>query len=346
MKHINIPVFIPHLGCPNTCVFCNQRKISGVKNFDIRDVKYNIEKVLDGIREPKDKLYTEIAFFGGSFTGLPRDEMIELLELVQPYLLDGRVNSLRCSTRPDYIDIEVIGILKKYGIGTVELGVQSMSDKVLQLCNRGHTAARSEEACKLIKESGMSLVGQMMTGLPGSEPSDERYTAMRLCMARADAVRIYPTMVFADTELEEMMKNGRYIPPDREDTVDRVADLIEIFDANSVPIIRIGLCSGTELETDSGIMAGGYEPAVGDMASSRVILRRIMSQLVPLLEGTDRQNGLVLRVQCAMGMTSAVSGHCRTNKKYLRRLCGVTDLLIAENPEFSKYDIKADIVNK
>ena len=99
MKHINIPVFIPHLGCPNTCAFCNQRKISGVKSFEIQDVKLNIDKILDGIRDPKDNVYTEIAFFGGSFTGLPRDEMIELLGLVQPYLLDGRVNSLRCSTR-------------------------------------------------------------------------------------------------------------------------------------------------------------------------------------------------------------------------------------------------------
>jgi len=346
MKHINIPVFIPHLGCPNTCAFCNQRKISGVKSFEIQDVKLNIDKILDGIRDPKDNVYTEIAFFGGSFTGLPRDEMIELLELVQPYLLDGRVNSLRCSTRPDYIDAEVIGILKKYGMSTIELGIQSMSDKVLSLCSRGHTSAHSENACKLIKESGISLVGQMMTGLPGSEPSDERYTAMRLCMAHVDAVRIYPTMVFAGTGLEEMVRDGRYVPPDEEDTIDRVADLIEFFDANSVPIIRIGLCSGTELATDTGIVAGGYEPAVGDMASGRVILRRIMSQLLPLLEGTDRQNGLVLRVQCAEKMTSAVSGHRRANRKYLRKLCGVTELLIAENPEFSKYDVKVDIINK
>ena len=346
MKHINIPVFIPHLGCPHTCIFCNQRKISGVKDFNIEDVKLNIDKVLDGLRGREYEYYTEIAFFGGSFTGIPRDEMIELLELVQPYLLDGRVNSLRCSTRPDYIDAEIIEILKKYGMATVELGIQSMADKVRRLCNRGHTAAQSEAACKLIKESGINLVGQMMTGLPGSEPSDERYTAMRLCMAHADAVRIYPTMVFAQTELEKMMRDGRYVPPDEEDTVERVADLIELFDANSVPIIRIGLCAGTELETDAGIVAGGYEPAIGDMAASRVILRRIMSQLIPMLEGMDRPDGLVIRVQCAVKMTSAVIGHRRSNREHLKKLCGVTRLIVLENPEISKYDVKVDIITK
>ena len=151
MRHINIPVFIPHLGCPHTCVFCNQRKISGVSCVDLDAVRAQIESTLDGIRGREDEYECEIAFFGGSFTGIPRDELTALLELARPYVDDGRVASLRCSTRPDYIDKEIIDLLLRYRMTTVELGVQSTSAEVLRRCERGHTAEQSLAALRMIR---------------------------------------------------------------------------------------------------------------------------------------------------------------------------------------------------
>lgn len=345
MRHINIPVFIPHLGCPHTCAFCNQRKISGVAEFDITGVKAEIDKVLSELEQSAEERHTEIAFFGGSFTGIPREQMTMLLSLVHPYLEDGRVDSLRCSTRPDYINDEIIDILKSYKMTTVELGIQSMSDTVLRLSERGHTAEQSEAACRLIKASGMRLVGQMMTGLPGSGRSDEIYTARKLCEMGVDAARIYPTMVFAGTGLGRMMAEGSYMPPDSEETTDRVADLLEIFDASSVPVIRIGLCSGEDLYSDTGIVAGGYEPAIGEMARSRVYLRRIISALPPHKTESGGAPRLRAHVRCPVGATSAVCGHRRANRIYLEKNCGVISLSVTEDPSLTGYALSVETEN-
>lgn len=339
MKHINIPVFIPHLGCPNTCVFCNQRKISGVSEFDIGSVRDKIEAVLESERVSGAEI--EIAFFGGSFTGIPRDQMVSLLELAGEYLVSGDVKSLRCSTRPDYIDEEIISILLSHGMTTVELGIQSMSDQVLRLSKRGHTAEQSMRACRLIKESGMKLVGQMMTGLPGSSREDEIHTAECLCRAGADAARVYPTMVFAQTELEAMMNSDEYLPPDTEDTVERVADVLEVFGRHSIPVIRIGLCSSDDLESDTGIVAGGYEPAIGEMAISRIFLRRMTEALGSpenVSDGSLRRESI--HVICPPRMTSAVFGHRSANRKALFRMYGIKKLTVTEDAALDVYNIK------
>ena len=164
-KHVNIPIFIPHLGCPNQCIFCNQRTISGVNKFDISRVENEIEIALKTVL-PSQK--AEIAFFGGSFTGIDRDLMLSLLKLANKYILYGRIDSIRCSTRPDYINEDILSILKQYGVRTIELGLQSSSDKVLNIAKRGHTKEDEQRACKMIVEHGFELVGQMMIGLPGS----------------------------------------------------------------------------------------------------------------------------------------------------------------------------------
>ena len=164
MRHINIPVFIPHLGCPNNCVFCDQRKISGCISFDESGVRREIETALSTVL-PEDDV--EIAFFGGSFTGIDRDLMLRLLEISDHFVGEGRVSRVRCSTRPDYIDEEVLSILREHHVKTVELGLQSFSDNVLSVSKRGHTAEASLKACKMVKEAGFELIGQMMVGLPG-----------------------------------------------------------------------------------------------------------------------------------------------------------------------------------
>ena len=210
VKHVNIPIFIPHLGCPNDCVFCNQRSISGRAYFDEGSVEGEIESALSTVSSDSE---VEIAFFGGSFTGIDRSLMLRLLDTATRFVNQGRVSSIRLSTRPDYISSEVLDLLSNYPVRDIELGIQSMDDKVLAAAKRGHLAKDSERACALIKQYGFSLVGQMMTGLPKSTPESEIMTARRICDMGADGARIYPTMVFYKTELESMMIGGEYTPP-------------------------------------------------------------------------------------------------------------------------------------
>ena len=172
--HRNIPIFIPHLGCPNQCVFCNQRSISGCECFDPSTVSKQIEDALSTIPHG---VSAEIAFFGGSFTGIERRLMVELLEIAQHYVRQGSVESIRLSTRPDYINEEILEILSRYTVRHIELGLQSTRDTVLNETQRGHTAEQAEKACRAVVTAGFSLTGQMMIGLPGSTETDERKTA-------------------------------------------------------------------------------------------------------------------------------------------------------------------------
>ena len=233
-KHANIPIFIPHLGCPNNCVFCNQRSISGRQSFDPADVVRQIEEALSTI---DDGCECEIAFFGGSFTGIDRELMIYLLDTAQGYIDAGRVGAIRLSTRPDYIDRERLDILSGYGVKTIELGLQSICDRVLDVTKRGHTSKDAEEACRLIKEYGFELIGQMMIGLPSSTLEDEIYTAQKICDMGADGARVYPTVVFYNTELCEMAERGDYIPLDEDDAVMRTKEVLSVFDRRGVKCI-------------------------------------------------------------------------------------------------------------
>ena len=206
MRHINIPIFIPHLGCPNDCVFCNQRSISGKTDFCEENIDAEIEEALSTCGATDE---AEIAFFGGSFTGIDRELMIRLLDKAQVYVDAGRVSSIRLSTRPDYIDGEILSILSRYAVRTVELGLQSMDDGVLAASRRGHDAATAERACAMVKKAGFSLVGQMMIGLPVSDGAKEVATARRLCELGVDAARVYPTVVFYQCSTSDAPYAGR-----------------------------------------------------------------------------------------------------------------------------------------
>ena len=262
MSHRNIPIFIPHLGCPNQCVFCNQRSISGCCEFDESEVERQIEASLATLPEESE---TEIAFFGGSFTGIDRGLMLRLLELAQRYVDAGRVRSIRLSTRPDYINAEILSILSRYAVRTIELGLQSMDDAVLNACKRGHTAEQAEEACRLVVDAGFSLVGQMMIGLPGSSIESEISTAEQICSLGATAARIYPTVVFYQTPLCDMASDGRYTPLTVEEAVARSAKALRVFCKHDVPCIRIGLCASESLTSEEKVLAGPNHPALGEL---------------------------------------------------------------------------------
>ncbi|MBQ2249438.1 MAG: radical SAM protein [Clostridia bacterium] len=262
MQHCNIPIFIPHMGCPNQCVFCNQRSISGRKSFDVRTVREEIERALQTIPAEAE---AEIAFFGGSFTGIDRDLMISLLRTAQDFVDAGRVSSIRLSTRPDYLSEEILGLLSRYSVRHIELGLQSMSDRVLAACRRGHTAKQARWACRAVKAAGFSLVGQMMIGLPESTPEEEEATAREICALGADAARIYPTVVFYDTPLCALAQAGDYTPLSCEEAAKRSARALRILCERGVPCIRIGLCASEELVSPETVYAGPNHPALGEL---------------------------------------------------------------------------------
>ena len=276
MAHRNIPIFIPHLGCPNQCVFCNQRSISGCHSFSEDHVTEQIEQALSTIR-PQDE--AQIAFFGGSFTGIDRGLMLRLLEVAERYVKEGRVTGIRLSTRPDYISPEILDVLSRYSVQVIELGLQSMDDGVLRACQRGHTAKQAENACRMVTKHGFSLVGQMMIGLPEASPESEIETAEQICRLGASAARIYPTVVFYDTPLCEMTRTGRYHPLSLDDAVRRSAAVLRVFQRYHVPCIRIGLCAGEELTSPQTVMEGPNHPALGEMVLSECAYLELLSAL-------------------------------------------------------------------
>lgn len=334
MRHINIPIFIPHLGCPNDCVFCNQRKISGTMCFDKRNVKEEIESFLSTV--DTEFCDVQLAFFGGSFTGIDREDMLYLLEVGKEFIDKGAISSIRLSTRPDYIDHETLMILKEHGVSTIELGIQSMSDKVLSACKRGHSADTSRTACRMIKEFGFELIGQMMTALPSSAPEDEINTANELLELDVDGARIYPTMVFSGTELEQIYKNGGYIPPSLDELIERTESVFSVFCKGGVPVIRIGLQSSDGLGDEDGIVAGAYESAMGEMVISRYYYKKIAS----LLESfKDDLTGAELTVYCPKGEISKVIGHNRRNKLKILSKFNVKKFKVLEKEDILLYNV-------
>lgn len=338
MKHVNIPIFIPHLGCPNDCVFCNQRKITNTPEFNADSIIPEIEAVLATTQGAQ----REIAFFGGSFTGIDRQLMIKLLEIGHGYVKNGDVASLRCSTRPDYINGEILDILSFYGMTTVELGIQSTDDKVLKLCKRGHTAHDSVSAMKAVKQRGFKLIGQMMTSLPGASLDSEIKTANDICACKADGARIYPTVVFKETALAEMTKNGEYVPPSHEETVSRAKEVKKIFIKNNVPVIRLGLQAQDNLTDEGDIFAGLYDPSIGLSADSAIYLEKIEKELEKYTSDTLKNSFVTVYVS-KKHTSQAVGIRCE-NKEKLCEKYGLYRLKVMEDESIIPYEINVKVV--
>ncbi len=340
MRHINIPIFIPHLGCPNDCVFCNQRSISGHGDFDISTVRREIDEVLSTVSSDDE---CEIAFFGGSFTGIDRRFMTDLLEIAEEYVSGKgkRVKSIRLSTRPDYISEEILDILSRYSVKTIELGLQSMDDEVLAASRRGHDAATAERACKAVKEAGFSLVGQMMIGLPVSDGAKEVETARHLCELGVDAARVYPTVVFYETELCEMAKRGDYTPLATDEAVMRTKDVLAVFDEWGVPCIRVGLCATENLSSPEAVYGGASHSAIGELAMGELFYDRICEKL-------DEMGDLSGKTVCLSVSRGALSKAIGQNRKNSVRICekySLKRLKILEKNQKIGYNIMIDSVS-
>ena len=281
-KEYIIPIFVPHLGCPNDCTFCNQKKISGqTKNVKAEDVKNTIEYYLNNFKD--DNKYIEVAFFGGSFTGIDVDKQKELLSVAYEYIKNKKIDSIRISTRPDYINKEILQMLKSYGVKTIELGVQSTNDYILNKSKRGHTFEDVKKASKLIRKNGFILGHQMMVGLPESTRQDEINTAKDLIKLKPKIVRIYPVLVIKGTQLEKDYESGEYTPLTVEQAVETAKDLLVLFNKKKINVIRIGLQNTNEI-TDpntkkSQVVAGPYHPAFRQLVESRLWYDNIANEI-------------------------------------------------------------------
>ena len=281
-KQYIIPIFVPHLGCPNDCVFCNQRSISGqLKQMTKEETKATIEKFLASFKD--EGVYTEIAFFGGSFTGIDIKKQKELLEVAYDYVKSGQVDGIRLSTRPDYISVEELKLLKQYGVTTIELGVQSTNDYILKKCKRGHSFDDVKKASKLIKKYKFNLGHQMMIGLPESTRLDELRTAKDLAKLKPKIIRLYPVLVIKNTELAKEYDEGIYKPVSLDKAVDICKELYIFFTKKKIKVIRMGL-QNTDLisnpdNINSEVVAGPYHEAFGQLVEDSIWYDKIINKI-------------------------------------------------------------------
>ena len=303
MRHANISLFVPHVGCRHRCSFCDQNTITGTENLPHGiDVDNAVATALESGRI--DPAKTEIAFFGGSFTAISPDYMNELLDAAYKYVKNGTVSGIRLSTRPDAIDEKVLRLLKDKGVTAIELGAQSMDDRVLKMNGRGHTVQDVETASKMIKEHGFELGLQMMTGLYGSTPETDILTAERIISLSPDCVRIYPTVILEGTALGELYKRGEYNTYSLNDSAELCSELLEKFNNNGIKVIRLGLHS---IETEK-YLAGPWHPAFIELFESRLYLKKALSLL-------DTEGRYILAVA-----PSAVSKMTGQGKENISRL--------------------------
>ncbi len=268
MKHANISLFVPHMGCPHQCSFCNQKTISGsVKELTPEEVTETLQVACGAGNNPCS---TEIAFFGGSFTAIDRAYMLSLLEAAKPFVDKGDFMGIRISTRPDAINEEVLSLLKDFGVTAIELGAQSTDEEVLRLNNRGHSREDIINASQLIKEYGFSLGLQMMTGLLGDTDEKSLKTCEDIISLRPDTVRIYPTITLEGTRLGELYLKGEYSPQSLESAVSLCAKLLKRLHEEEITVIRLGLHSGGNVE--EGYLAGPYHQAFGELCEGQIYL--------------------------------------------------------------------------
>lgn len=340
-KEYIIPIFVPHLGCPHQCTFCNQKEISGqTKQVTANDVKETIEYYLKNFKD--DSKYVEVAFYGGSFTAIDEKKQNELLEAANEFIEQGRVNSIRLSTRPDYIDKSILKRLKKYNVKTIELGVQSANDYILAKCQRGHTFEDVKKASKLIRFYGFTLGHQMMIGLPESTKLDEINTAKALIKLKPKIVRIYPVLVIKNTPLAKEYEQGEYIPLTVEQAVDRAKDIMQLFNNAKIEVIRIGLQNTEEItdpsEESSQVIAGPYHPAFRQLVESGMwydeIVQKIKKFNIKVMQVTIKANPENI---------NNIIGHKKENVLKLKEFYDV-DVIVKpdENIKKGKFEIEID----
>ncbi len=333
-KHAIIPVFISHRGCPNDCVFCNQKKITA-RSGDVTcdQVRQTIENHLSTLSRMNLET-VEIAFFGGSFTGIPIEEQQAFLAIAKEYKDAGKIDKIHLSTRPDYINKEILDNLKSYDVDIIELGVQSLDDQVLKLSGRGHSADIVYESAALIKDYGFTLGIQLMIGLPGDSLEKCIYSANETVKIAPQIARLYPTVVIKDTQLYDQYVSGEYTPLTEEDAINRTKAMFEILDKAHINIIRVGLKS-------SDIMADqlAFHPAFRQLVEGRIAREKLEEQVVSLYPECVQSIGKEIFSHSALFISNEkcynnMFGHKGCNREYFSTKFPWLDIRYAKDMDF------------
>lgn len=310
-RYYIIPIFVPHLGCPHDCVFCNQKRITGLStDVTKEDVRRIIEEHLKTFKEDAT---VEVAFFGGSFTAIDIDVQSELLSVPYEYKSRGLVDKIRMSTRPDAIDRKILTNLKKYSVDIIELGVQSTDELVLEKSGRGHSSEDMRQAFALIRSFDIEVGLQMMLGLPGDNFTKSYKTAEEFVGLDPYCVRIYPTLVIKDTYLEKIYLNGQYSPLELEDAVEQTSKILMLFKANNIDVIRIGLQPTDNIQMGKDVVAGPFHPSFRQLVESKIISNIIQEELDKLGDIKESE----IRIYSSNRNISYIVGQKGVNKKIL-----------------------------
>ncbi len=336
-----IPIFIPHIGCPHDCSFCNQKKIAGeITDVTGSDVSNMIRHYLNTM--PSEDCHKEVAFFGGSFTGLSKEKQEELLLPAWRAKEEGRIQDIRISTRPDYISAGILQHINQLGVSIIELGVQSTDPEVLLLNQRGHSREAVNKAVMLIRGFSFKLGLQMMVGLLGDTEATVINTARELVRLKPDFVRVYPTIVIKDTHLERLYLEGKYQPFSLKQAVDCCVEVLKLFREAEIPVIRMGLQSTEEIAFGKSIVAGPYHPAFRELVEAEIYRELIDQQLKPLAP----KPGAIVRITCNLKECSKVAGLKQSNKIYLKEAYGLSKISIKSSDIVDKGRVLVEIVEK
>lgn len=326
MTYANVPIFVAHMGCPYQCVYCNQHTITGT---DAEPSEEEVRKTIeDALATMGQKDEVEIAFFGGTFTLLPKDLQSRYLTIATEYVHQHKLAGIRLSTRPDGIDWHIIDFLSEYPVRTIELGVQSMDEHVLKASGRGHDIISVLRAVNQIKRYGFRLGLQMMLGLPDDSYDKCIYTAEKLASMKPDFVRVYPTLVLEDTPLEKMHQRGTYQAWELEEAIETAAGVTSIFMRHMIPIVRMGLYSN-DADFIGKVIAGPYHPAFRELVMSRMIRKQI--------ERSMDLGETSLHIAVPAQDVSATIGHKRENAKYFRSQYGIKDYQVVSDPSLRRH---------
>ncbi len=332
LKKFIIPIFIPHAGCPHRCIFCDQGAVTGIKGGRIggEEIESIVLRYVDS--RPDWEGDIELAFFGGSFTSLPMQRQLELLRVGSDLIEDGLIDEIRISTRPDSISDKILKNLISHGVKTVELGVQSMSDEVLLMAQRGHTSLDTKNAVDMITAHGLSWIAQIMPGLPGDTREAIIDTSLKISEMGPDGVRIYPTLVIKNTDLERIYRDGEYTPLTFDETISIVKEMVSIFNAKDIPTIRIGLHPSKELQEK--VVDGPYDSSLGARVMESFLFDRISSEIEAL---NYIPNTLKIGVD-PMQISSAV-GNNKINIINLKKKFGLKDLKISPDEKAGEGEV-------
>lgn len=316
MKKRIIPIFVPHRGCPHDCIFCNQKKITGVStDITSDDVRRIIEEYLTTIDKDAS---IEIAFFGGSFTAIDMDIQRNLLSVAKEYVDKNIVSDIRMSTRPDCINDEILTMLKEYKVSIIELGVQSLDDRVLIDSVRGHSDKDVFESANLIKKYGIKLGLQMMIGLPSDTEEKCIYTAKEFIKLNPDCVRVYPTLVVKETGLEKLLVENKYTPFTLDESIEIVKKVLVLFYTNNINVIRVGLQATEDIAIGKEVLAGPYHPAYRELVESKMYGDYI-EYLINKYEAKENIKVLVNKKN-----VSRILGNKKSNVKELKEKYGIS----------------------